>query len=516
MTFITETCQNRAARHRLNSWIFPLHLHQARHCLTALAVVILAVVFSPVDIVGAQNTLPDPEETSAAVPFIGEREVWCTERNPGFDNFCRNRNHHSSPAIDIGLPIGAELNATGSGEVIEADSFCSGSGSCNNGAGNIVIILHPDGRYSRYLHMDEVAVSVGQQVSTGDVIGTNGNTGHRSSPHLHFDEQFPLGTRVNAGIMVGCVNGIQVEYPAAFGVSEWDEVPFGSIMVNDGYDCFDGRGGTGAQLAATDEPRVFAGPTGFAIAAPIGSEKALYDISLNLGGSQSTTFRMTGIALKRFDNVEGVSEVRARQVVDGVPQLWSDTVEFTAQLTSAPTCDGLYASQGSLTGTTQADVLIGTDGADTISGRGGNDIICAGGGDDIISAGPGADLIYAGSGDDTISGGFGPDEIHGEDGDDDVRGGRGNDTIFGEDGNDQLLGTQGRDRLRGGDGNDTLIGGISHDVLHGGAGDDILEGRNGRDLLHGEAGTDAYDGGNGNDRCIRDRSTTETIANCER
>ena len=492
-------------------------LHQLRHVISAVAVVVLAAVFSPVNFADAQNTAPDPENTSAAVPFIGERQVWCTERNPGFDNFCRNLNHHSSPAIDIGLPIGAELRATGSGEVIEADAFCSGSGSCNNGAGNIVIILHPDGRYSRYLHMDDVSVSVGQQVTTGQVIGTNGNTGHNSSPHLHFDEQFPLGTRVNAGIMVGCVDGVQVEYPAAFGVNEWEDVPFGSIMINDGYDCFDGRGNTGAELASTAEPRVYAGPTGFAIAAPVGSEKALYDISLNLGGTQATTFRMTGIALKRFDYIDGTSEVRARQIVDGVPQLWSDIVEFTQPLQDdRATCDGLFASQTSLTGTTQADVLIGTDGADTISSRGGNDIICSLGGDDTILAGPGADLIYGGTGNDTISGGFGPDLIYGQDGNDDVRGGRGSDTIYGEAGDDTLHGTQGRDEIRGGDGNDTLIGGISHDLLYGGDGNDSLEGRNGRDLLHGEVGTDTYDGGNGNDRCIRDSSTNETTANCER
>lgn len=487
----------------------------------AFAVVVLAALTTPIPFVGAQTT-PDPEQTSAAVPFIGEFEVWCTESNPGAMGLCQRSGHHSTPAIDFGMPVGATLRATGSGEVIEADAFCSGSGSCNNGAGNIVVIEHPDGRFSRYLHMSTVSVSVGQQVSTGDVLGANGLTGHRSSAHLHFDEQFPLGTRVNAGTMIACVDGAQVEYPAAFGVSEWSQVPFGSLMVNDGYDCFnDARPSTPSPGEQRNDgvPRVFAGPNSFAIAPPVGSNKALYEISLDHASADvPEVFRMTGGGLRRIEGVSGIVEIQARELIDGEAGPWSAVLAFdpTAAPANGPTCDGLYASQQSLSGTPQADVLIGTDGADVINGLGGQDIICAGSGDDTINAGRGADLVLAGSGNDTVTGGFGADVIHGGDGNDNIRGGNGPDVITGDAGDDTLHGTAGNDRVIGGADDDVVIGGIGHDRVLGSEGNDVLEGRNGFDFLEGGEGTDRYDGGNGNDRCLADSAGTEVAIDCER
>ncbi len=458
---------------------------------------------------GAQDATPDPSQTSAAVPFIGDYQVWCTDRNPAPFNLCSS--HHGSPAIDFGMPIGATINATGDGEVIEADSFCSGSGWCNSGAGNIVVIEHADGTYSRYLHLLTVAMSVGEQVQAGDVVGTNGNTGHSSSPHLHYDEHFPRGTRIEMGSFVGCVDGEQVLYPQAFGTDNWNEVEYGSRMVNDGYACFD-------DPVPTAVARFFPGPAGFAVAPPVGPEKALYEIELTYDGIDAPiAFRITGTALRRFDSVDRVVEIRAREIIQGSPQLWSEPAFYDAKLDEiGRSCDGLYASQSSLIGTPQADVLIGTNLDDVIDARGGNDIICALDGNDTIRAGRGLDMVYAGAGNDVIAGGFGPDQIFGGAGADNIRGGNGADVIYGQDGDDTLHGTAGNDEVRGGAGNDTVIGGIGHDRTYGEAGNDSLEGRNGRDLLSGGNGTDAYDGGNGTDRCVADTSVTETTLNCER
>ena len=90
----------------------------------------------------ANTQLSTTEESAIAVPFIGDYEVWCTDRNPAPGSLCRN--HHGSPAIDIGMDPGTPLYAAGSGTVIEADSFCPAQGSCNNGKGNSVIIAHAD------------------------------------------------------------------------------------------------------------------------------------------------------------------------------------------------------------------------------------------------------------------------------------------------------------------------------------------------------------------------------------
>ncbi len=58
-------------------------------------------------------------------------------------------------------------------------------------AGNRVFIDHGDGWVSQYYHLrrDTVAVTVGQQVETGDVLGLVGSSGNSAGPHVHFEIQ---------------------------------------------------------------------------------------------------------------------------------------------------------------------------------------------------------------------------------------------------------------------------------------------------------------------------------------
>lgn len=57
----------------------------------------------------------------------------------------------------------------------------------DSGFGNYVIIKHKHGIYTRYCHMASVRVKKGQFVSQRDVIGTIGNTGISTGPHLHYE-----------------------------------------------------------------------------------------------------------------------------------------------------------------------------------------------------------------------------------------------------------------------------------------------------------------------------------------
>lgn len=62
--------------------------------------------------------------------------------------------------------------------------------------GNAVIIDHGGGVFSGYFHLASWAVSPGQAVAAGEIIGTVGQTGLVTGPHLHW-EMMVHGVNVN-------------------------------------------------------------------------------------------------------------------------------------------------------------------------------------------------------------------------------------------------------------------------------------------------------------------------------
>ena len=81
--------------------------------------------------------------------------------------------------IDIGVPYGTPIHAAASGRVIYSGWM--------DGYGNLVAIDHGHGLSTAYGHQSRIAVSNGQTVSQGQVIGYVGCTGHCFGPHLHFE-----------------------------------------------------------------------------------------------------------------------------------------------------------------------------------------------------------------------------------------------------------------------------------------------------------------------------------------
>lgn len=88
--------------------------------------------------------------------------------------------------IDIGTnaETGKRVVAAASGTVVYS-AYQAGTSS-NVGYGNYLIIYHGNGYCSLYAHMNSKAVSTGQKVSQGQLIGYSGNTGG-VAPHLHFE-----------------------------------------------------------------------------------------------------------------------------------------------------------------------------------------------------------------------------------------------------------------------------------------------------------------------------------------
>lgn len=89
---------------------------------------------------------------------------------------------HGHNGIDIAAPIGTPILASASGKVI-----ISRSGGYNGGYGTYVVVSHANGTQTLYAHMNTNNVSVGETVDQGQVIGTVGNTGKSTGPHIHFE-----------------------------------------------------------------------------------------------------------------------------------------------------------------------------------------------------------------------------------------------------------------------------------------------------------------------------------------
>lgn len=94
--------------------------------------------------------------------------------------------------LDIAGPYGTPIVAAADGQVIEANSTDSWGMSW----GYYVLIYHNGTYTTRYAHMSSVAVSSGQYVTAGTVIGYEGATGNVTGPHLHF-EVYQNGVRVD-------------------------------------------------------------------------------------------------------------------------------------------------------------------------------------------------------------------------------------------------------------------------------------------------------------------------------
>jgi murein DD-endopeptidase MepM/ murein hydrolase activator NlpD len=81
--------------------------------------------------------------------------------------------------IDLGAAYGTPIAAAAAGSVIYAGWL--------GGYGNLTVIDHGGGLDTAYAHQSRIAVSAGESVAQGQIIGYVGSTGHSTGPHLHFE-----------------------------------------------------------------------------------------------------------------------------------------------------------------------------------------------------------------------------------------------------------------------------------------------------------------------------------------
>jgi murein DD-endopeptidase MepM/ murein hydrolase activator NlpD len=89
--------------------------------------------------------------------------------------------------IDFGAAEGTVVHAARDGTVEEVDA--------NDVLGNFVVIAHPGGYQTVYGHLSSIYVTINQKVSTGATIGSVGQSGRATGPHLHFEMRTKAGSR---------------------------------------------------------------------------------------------------------------------------------------------------------------------------------------------------------------------------------------------------------------------------------------------------------------------------------
>jgi|GEM_PF-4815643 len=123
--------------------------------------------------------------------------------------------------LDITAPQGTPIYPIASGTVVDVKTPCDSSCDycslrdsrqpCPNAAcketcryGNSITIKHSETLTTKYVHIKEAKVSLGQVVETTDIIALSGNTGQSEGPHLHLE------TYTGSPVLVNRVNPLCV------------------------------------------------------------------------------------------------------------------------------------------------------------------------------------------------------------------------------------------------------------------------------------------------------------------
>lgn len=86
---------------------------------------------------------------------------------------------HKHSGVDLAAPQGTPIRAVATGRVVFSDPYA--------GYGRLIVIQHSPKVTTHYAHCFEMRVRPGQMVQAGQIIGTVGETGTATGPHLHLE-----------------------------------------------------------------------------------------------------------------------------------------------------------------------------------------------------------------------------------------------------------------------------------------------------------------------------------------
>jgi murein DD-endopeptidase MepM/ murein hydrolase activator NlpD len=112
----------------------------------------------------------------------------------GLKRFYNGEARRPHTGLDYVGDTGTPIKAPADGKVILSGEFFFN--------GNAIFLDHGQGLISVYIHMNKRLVQQGQKIKQGDVIGTIGQTGRATGPHLHWGIYLNQ-TVVNPNLLMG-------------------------------------------------------------------------------------------------------------------------------------------------------------------------------------------------------------------------------------------------------------------------------------------------------------------------